>query len=320
MRFLPALLAAALLAGIPAGAATAAETQDGSVGIRLVDTSSGALDDPRAKSYIVEHLAPGTGIERNVEILNQSREAMKVSVYAGAADIVDGQFTVAEEGVKSDLSSWTSVPSPTLSIEPGKSAMVPVSIDVPADAGEGEQYGVVWAQIQDAEGSTLNVSRVGVREYISVGPGNGPAAGFTVAELKASRTEAGAPVVEAIVTNTGGRALDVTGSLALANGPAGISAGPFKIAKTVTIAPGGSAPVAVQLDAALPTGPWDATLTLASGTLSVDTSGSVNFPDLVEVTVDAPAESSSAWMIFAGAGALLLAAATALLIFKRRRA
>ena len=37
---------------------------EGSIGLRLVDAPVSAGNDPRAKLYIVDHLAPGTVIQR----------------------------------------------------------------------------------------------------------------------------------------------------------------------------------------------------------------------------------------------------------------
>lgn len=279
MRYLTALLAAALLSGLPACAAFAAQAPETTVGIRLVDVPADSADDPRARSYIVDHMNPGANITRDVEVQNKSSHPTTVSVYTGAAEIVDGQFTVSDEGNHNDLSNWTSVPEPTISMAAGESAVVPVTISVPSDAPEGEQYAAIWAQVQGTDDAALQVSRVGIREYISVGPGNGPAVSFSANTMTATRSENNAPMVTAEISNTGGRALDVTGSLTLDKGPGGISAGPIPLTKTVTVSPGGSARVAVELDGSLPEGPWDATLTLSSGNTVQEISETLTFPE-----------------------------------------
>lgn len=63
--------------------------------------------------------------------------------------------------------------------------------------------------------------RVGIRLYVLVGAGNPPAADFAVESLTAARSADGLPVVRAAVRNTGGRALDLSGTLRLVAGPTG---------------------------------------------------------------------------------------------------
>ena len=62
------LIALSVLAGIliPASAALAAE--QGGIGIRLVDAPGKTRDAGRARLYIADRLAPGTSIQRRVEI------------------------------------------------------------------------------------------------------------------------------------------------------------------------------------------------------------------------------------------------------------
>ena len=63
------------------------------------------------------------------------------------------------------------------------------------------------------------VNRVGIRLYLSIGPGGPPAANFTIGSVTAKRTRDGHPMVLATVHNTGGRALDMNGTLRLREGP-----------------------------------------------------------------------------------------------------
>lgn len=323
MRHLATLLALTFLICLPAGTALAAETPDnGGIGVRLVDIPASAQNDPRAHAYIVDALKPGNTIERRIEVQNNTGTEQHVKVYPGAADIENNTFTVKDEGVASDLTRWTTVAEPTLTIAPGKSSLVPVTIAVPKDAPEGEQYGVVWAQIQanPAPGSSaIQVSRVGIRTYLSIGAGNGRAANFTVDALTASRNKAGKPMATAKVTNTGGRALDITGSLNLANGPANITAGPFPVLKGTTIAPGTSADVAVALDAQLPNGPWDANLKITSGNVTREGTATLTFPQAgTSETAAIEQPGIPAWAWPAGALALMLIAATLALVLRRR--
>ena len=156
-----------------------------------------------------------------------------------------------------------------------------VTISVPADAAPGEQYGVVWAEARSAPnagGGVTQVSRVGIRLYVSVGPGGAPAADFTIDSLTAERSAAGEPTVVASVHNTGGRALDMNGTLDLRGGPGGLSAGPFPATLGTTLAIGATAPVTIALDKALPAGPWDAEIILRSGLVEKQRQGHHHLP------------------------------------------
>lgn len=183
---------------------------------------------------------------------------------------------------------------------------------VVTDAAEDEQYGVVWAEIRSAPAEGTNIvqaSRVGIRIYLSVGPGNGKPADFEITSLTTARDADGNPQVTASVTNTGGRALDITGDLRLSEGPGGISAGPFPLQQAATIAPGDTYGVVVTLTAELPNGPWKAHLRLKSGLVEHEIEATITFPDAGQgETVERP---PYLWIALGvGAAILLIAAAT----------
>ena len=79
--------------------------------------------------------------------------------------------------------------------------------------------------------------------------------------------------------NTGGRALDMSGTLALSAGPGGLSAGPFPATLGVTLAIGATERVAIDLDDRLPSGPWLAEITLHSGLVERSARATISFPD-----------------------------------------
>ncbi len=108
------------------------------------------------------------------------------------------------------------------------------------------------------------VSRVGIRMYLSVGPGGSPPTNFTIGRVTAARQKGGDPVVVARVSNTGGRAVDLSGHLKLSDGPGGVSAGPFPIQYGTTLAPGQTGQVWTILSKRLPDGPWRAMIDLQS--------------------------------------------------------
>ena len=303
-------------------AAAPAVSPEGGIGIRLVDIPVATQNDPRANSYIVDHLNPGVTIQRRVEIQNKSNASQSVRLYASAAHIDQGSFQVADGESQNELTTWTSLSSSHLELPPGQSATAVVNIKVPEDAPETEQYAVIWAEVRSpvpVGGGIINVSRVGIRVYLATGPGNGPPTAFRVDSITASTDSHGDPQVTAQVTNTGGRALDITGVLTLASGPGGISAGPFPITGGISIVPGTSAPATVVLDPRLPAGPWKATLNITSGLVTGSATAELTFlPAGQNQTVKPDAPLNPLW--FALGGGLLLLLIAAVILWKKGRA
>ncbi len=318
-----AVLAATLLAGTTASAAASpSAVQTGGVGIRLVDVPAAARTDPRARIYIVDHLAPGTVIHRRIEVSNTTSANVHVALYAAAAVIVKGSFDGSAGHTRNDLSTWTSVSPDELDVAKGGSAIPTVTIRVPRDAAPGEQYGVVWAEVRSGSGSAsgvTQVSRVGIRLYISVGAGGAPAADFSIESLTAERLPNSRPEVLATVRNTGGRALDMSGVLLLSDGPGGIRAGPFTAELGTTLAIGDTEPVAIALDQQLPAGPWTAAITLRSGLLERSAKARITFPAKGAAAPVKPEVGRSSWLYLPIGGGLLLAAVVGVLVGLRRR-
>jgi hypothetical protein len=246
-------------------------------------------------------------------------------MYSGSAQITDGVFVGDSAPSSNALSTWTTVDTPQVDLSAGGRATVLVTISVPSDAAEGETYAAVWAEVKGTPtdgSSVVSASRAGVRIYLSVGPGNGAAADFTVDSLTSARDTNGNPTVSTRVTNTGGRALDVAGTLDLTDGPAGLAAGPFAVNQTVTIAPGESQDILMTLDASLPDGPWTASLTLTSGLLERTATATLTFPDAGEGETVAPDSGFPiVWIIVITVIAVLLvlALAAGTVWFLRRR-
>lgn len=252
------------------------------IGIKLLDAPESRRADPRAHAYIVDHLAPGSTIERRVEITNKSSAPMHVNVYAAAATIAKGEFAFAPEHTPNELTGWTSPDTADLELAAYETARVRTTIQVPGDATAGERYGVIWAQTSaptDRSHNLTMLGRVGVRMYIDVGPGGEPPSDFRIERLYPTRAPDGRGEVRARIHNTGGRALDISGALSLVDGPGGRHAGPFSVAKTgTTLAPGDLAEAVVPLDAPLPDGPWTVELTLRSGLVEHTTRATITFP------------------------------------------
>jgi hypothetical protein len=316
------LIALPLLAGIivSASSALAAPLRHslGGIGIRLVDVSPNSPSDPLGRSYIVDLLAPGTTIRRRIEISNTTRATVDVAVYPAAADLRDGSFGVASGHSRNELSSWTSVTRHVLSLPPGTRASETVTINVPKLASSGERYAVVWAEVSAATSAARGVelvNRVGVRIYLSVGPGGAPRANFAIGSLSAERSATGVPLVLASVYNTGRRTLDLDGTLTLSNGPGGLRAGPFAVTLGTTLAPGNSERATVALDKRVPRGPWRAQLRLTSGFIERSAVATITFPRAAGITN--PSRSSHLTLLVSALLALLAVGALALLSARR---
>jgi hypothetical protein len=168
------LIALSVLAGVIVPASSALAAGSDGIGILLADVLARSHDDPLARSYIVDRLAPGTSVTRRVEIVNSTRSPADVAVYPAAAGVRRGTFRFAPGHSRTELSSWTSVSRDVLRLQPGTRGFETVTIDVPQDASSGERYAVVWAEVSapaPATGGVTLVTRVGSRMYLSIGPG-----------------------------------------------------------------------------------------------------------------------------------------------------
>ena len=303
----------------------AAAADDGQgVGIRLLDVPAATQRDPRARTYIVDEVDPGTVIKRRVQIQNNSGSDKVVYVYSGSATVTDGSFVGDAAPSQNDLTTWITLEQSQLEMTGGSAVDVLVTITVPSDAAEGEQYAAIWAEVRSAPGAGSNIvqaSRAGVRIYLSVAGSNGIPADFTIGSLTPARDLSGAPTLATSVTNTGGRAIDISGELTLTQGPAGLSAGPFVVQQATTLAPGDSGEVVFTLSEELPNGPWEATLALRSGLVERNASATVTFPDagLGETVAPDGRPVLLVTLISSGAGALLLVAGTVWWLRRRRR-
>jgi hypothetical protein len=288
--------------------------------MRLLDAPASAGDDPRALLYIVDHLAPGAVITRRVEVSNGTISNEHVSLYSSAASIVNGLFVGAAREIANDLSTWTAVTPDIADIAAGGRSIATVTIAVPVNAAPGEQYGVVWAEARSAAGGGLTqVSRVGIRLYVSVGPGGPPPANFTIDSLTARRSSEGVPSIVADVHNTGGRALDLAGTVQLTGGPGGLNAGPFPTDLGVTLAIGTTEPITVVFDQALPSGPWQVVITLHSGLVERSARASIVFPEIGTAAPVKPASNRYGWSLVAPFGVAVVLIASTMVVRRRRR-
>lgn len=270
-------LLALVLGTAPASAAPAPPPPG--LGVRLLDAPTARENDPRARAYIIDQVRPGATFVRHVEVTNGDPGPMDVLVYPTTATIEGGSFTFGGRGQPGEVPQWVSVAPTALHLASGGRATVTVTVAVPHDAPSGEVYGGIVAERPAQPGRGITVAlRAGIRLYLSVGAGGEPRSDFVIDSLTAARDRTGAPYVLAQVRNTGGRALDLSGTLKLTGGPGGLSAGPFRADAGTTLGLGQSEPVTVPLDRAIPAGPWTATLDMQSGLLRRRATATITFP------------------------------------------
>jgi hypothetical protein len=256
-----------------------------------------------------------------VEIDNDTDRSVNVSVYPAAATVVRGSFAFAPGRSSNELSSWTSVRHNVISLARGSEAFDTLTINVPSSASSGERYAVLWAEVSAppaAPGDITLVNRVGVRMYLSIGPGGAPPSNFAVGSLTAERSATGGSVVVANVHNSGQGTLDLSGTLMLTDGPDGLRAGPIAATLGTLLAPGASEPVAVQLGSELPRGPWRADLGITSGTLERSAVATITFPRH-NGTVRSPRAPGRPTLTLAVVALLVVAVMTALALLISRR-
>ncbi|MFY1618153.1 hypothetical protein [Micromonospora sp. WMMD736] len=254
-------------------------------------------------------------------MVNRSDTRYRLELYPASATVDGGQFRFGEGRSANELTSWTSLDRSTVTLGPGDESDLTATIRVPKEASAGERYAVIWAAVTSAPkdgGNVTQVHRVGIRVYLDVGAGGEPPSSFAIGDFTAGRSAEGQATLAVAVRNTGGRALDLTGTLSLAEGPAGVRAGPFDVVDGTTLGPAQSGSVTVALPPKLPNGPWRADLTLTSGLVKETASATITFPD--------PGEPASTFglddlSMFVGGSLVvgLLLLAGLLLVVRRRR-
>ncbi len=269
------------ITGATGASAASTPTNSGGIGVRLLPNPSTSSANPLTLSYIVERLAPGSRVHRDVEISNTTNARANVVVYPAAALYVHNKFSFAPGRTKDSLSRWTRVARSVVQLAPGGTAVDVVTITVPKSAPRGERYAVIWAEVSapsPSQSGVRLVNRVGIRMYVSVGKGGLPAAEFTIGSLAASRMANGDALIEANLDNVGQAAIDVTGELTLSGGPGGLSAGPFPVTLETLLAPRHLVMERVELGAQIPSGPWRADLSLSSDGTRRSSVTEITFP------------------------------------------
>jgi hypothetical protein len=143
-------------------------------------TAGGGPDgeDAGSRPNLTYQVAPGTTIDDTVVVYNFGNVTTRFDVYAtDAFNNDDGQFDLlARDEVPVDVGSWVSLGATSVTLEPGKQATIPVTIEVPLDAKPGDHAGAIVAGVtamaDTGNGQLIEVERrTGTRIYLQV---NGP--------------------------------------------------------------------------------------------------------------------------------------------------
>ena len=103
----------------PAGAVEPdAGSEDGAIGIRLLEAPADRRTDPRALRYVVNHLPPGTTINRQLLIVNRTDETRHVDVYPAAATLEASAFRFGEGRAENELTSWVTLDQRAVELQP----------------------------------------------------------------------------------------------------------------------------------------------------------------------------------------------------------
>ena len=157
--------------------------------------------------------------------------------------------------------------------------------------------------------------------YLSVGGNNPPPTAFTIDTLTATRNRAGRAVVLAQVHNTGGRAVDLSGTLSMTKVSGAVQVGPYPVTLGTTLAPGQSEPITIPIPDQVVDGPWNATIVLRSGLITEQAQAQITFPKNPGANPATPTHNDFPWavLIYVTIGAAVLAAAVLLLLGARRK-
>lgn len=253
-----------------AGNADNFKLPESGIGIRILEKPIQDKGNRRADNYFVDTLHQGDEVKKRIEVKNYNYDDVVVDLYTTEAKIENSSFVGAERGNQNDLARWIALPVDKIEIEARKAATVEFTIKIPQDAEDGERYAAVWAQPRistapDEQGIALT-SRVGLRSYVLVGDPV-PEGSFDVIQKRFERSPSNTPILVVRVRNTGQRALDISATASLSEGPGGAKAGPFVSDSGLTLPIAGEDDITVYLADGLPNGPWKAHLLLESGTI-----------------------------------------------------
>ncbi len=128
--------------------------------------------DGQARENFTYEVGPGGTLEDSIVIANYDEEPLHLALYAADGfTTTSGQLDVLTKDAESvDLGAWVTLGQSDITIDPGASAEVPFSVDVPRNATPGDHAGAIVTSLavpESEDGITVD-RRLGIRIYLRV--------------------------------------------------------------------------------------------------------------------------------------------------------
>ncbi|SDT24805.1 hypothetical protein [Actinoplanes derwentensis] len=210
---------------------------------------------PDGRRWIERTLDPGQQLTEHLAVRNLGDAPAVFTLKAADGYLTaKGRFNMLPSDQKStDGGTWIKVPA-TVTVQPGKTSVVPFTITVPADALPGDHPAGIAASIAGSQGTVQVESRVGFRVLLRASGTLIPSLTTDKIHLSYARTwypwRPGTLHVSYQVTNTGNTRLEVTAQA----GSAATTVG--------ELLPGGTRQVQSHIDGVWAFGPVRTTVTL----------------------------------------------------------
>ena len=213
--------AVALLAAMSVGAAVAAD-DDVAWAVRTAANHFGA--ERTSFDYTLD---PGGQVEDALVVANHGTTPLELAVYAADGYTADsGQLDLVAKDVESTgIGAWVGADADSVTVQPGASAEVPFTVDVPDDATPGDYAGgIVTSLLQQDDAEGINVDRrLGIRINLHVGGDLAPS--LAIEQLHATYVATLNPFAKGAATVT--YTIHNTGNTVLSAQQAASVSGPF---------------------------------------------------------------------------------------------
>ncbi|MFJ4844777.1 MULTISPECIES: WxL protein peptidoglycan domain-containing protein [unclassified Streptomyces] len=161
-----ALLLAFAFTGLSGGPARAA---DGDVTWTVRTAANGYGDDRSSYSYDVN---PGGQVKDAMVVANHSKSTLRLALYAADGYTTEtGQLDLLTKDKKSvGIGAWVHADRDSVEIKPGKTAQIPFTVSVPANATPGDHVGGILTSLKQSDDAAgINVDRrLGIRVKLRV--------------------------------------------------------------------------------------------------------------------------------------------------------
>lgn len=306
-RLLAVLAVLAIVAVVASiGSPVAAAVQDGGSQISWSVSPSGP-DGPDGRRVIDIELAPGASMDEHVLVRNHSDQTVTFDITANDGYLTaSGKFDMRPRAhVPTEAGAWVQAVE-TLTLGAGDSAVVPVRLQVPADATPGDySAGVAASVTSSADSIVATEHRVGVRVNIRVAGDLEPALALTALQARYNQSwnpfAPGSVTITTTVANTGNVRLrgELSASAAGWSGPAQAAT-----AASPDLSPGAEAVVVTTSERVWPLGP-------VRTTVSVQPAGGTD-----DAALEPVVRSLTTWVVPVPQVALLLAALAAMVALR----